>query len=162
MRSFFLLICLAGVLAHSIALAGELSGPADVVDGDTIVIGGTVIDLYGIDAPELDHNGKEQICEQDGQAYRCGLIAAGRLAETLAGETVTCEPERTDDTGRILAKCYINRGENVSGWMVTKGWAVVDTRYSDEYSDWQAWAKAGGAGVWAGPFELPWLWRESQ
>lgn len=159
MRGFFLPLVLAGLLAPALALAGGLSGLADVVDGDTIVIDGTVIDIYGIDAPELDHGGKEQLCEQDGQAYRCGLIAAGRLAETLAGEIVTCKPERVDANGRVLAKCYINRGENVAGWMVTKGWAVVDTRYTEKYSDWQAWAKAGGAGVWAGPFELPWQWR---
>ena len=62
MRGFFLPILLAGLLAASLALADGLSGPADVVDGDTIVIDGTVIDLYGIDAPELDHGGKEQIC----------------------------------------------------------------------------------------------------
>ncbi len=38
-------------LAPAVALA-EISGPARVVDGDTLEIGGERIRLYGIDAPE--------------------------------------------------------------------------------------------------------------
>ncbi|WP_424970638.1 thermonuclease family protein [Dinoroseobacter sp. S76] len=41
--------------SHSLAKPREISGPARIVDGDTIVIKKTQIRLFGIDAPELDH-----------------------------------------------------------------------------------------------------------
>ena len=34
----------------------RLTGPAKVIDGDTIVVAGQLVRLHGIDAPELDHH----------------------------------------------------------------------------------------------------------
>jgi endonuclease YncB( thermonuclease family) len=146
-------------LAALPALAQEISGTARVIDGDTIVIDGHIIDLFGIDAPELDFNGTEQTCLNDGQEYRCALIAAGRLAEKIAGRKVSCEAHSTDDEGRMLASCFIRKRENLSGWLVNKGYVVIDSRYSEEFSDWEVWNSNAGAGLWSGSFELPWLWR---
>jgi len=50
------------------AVAAEITGPARVIDGDTIDIAGTRIRLWGIDAPET-----RQTCEgRDRQTYECG------------------------------------------------------------------------------------------
>lgn len=141
------------------AVAADISGPARVIDGDTIAISGHIIDLYGIDAPELDFNGVEQTCQSDGLTYRCALVAAGRLAEKIAGRTVSCETHATDAEGRVLASCFIKKHESLSGWLVNKGYVVIDSRYSEEYSEWEVWNKAAGSGLWSGQFELPWLWR---
>ena len=141
------------------ARAQEISGPARVIDGDTIVIDGQIIDFYGIDAPELDFNGVEQTCLSDGQTYRCALVAAGRLAEKIAGRTVSCETHATDAEGRMLASCYIKKRENLAGWLVNKGYVVVDSRYSEDFADWEIWNQAARTGLWSGQFELPWLWR---
>ena len=146
-------------LAAIPAAAQDISGQAQVIDGDTIVIRGQIIDLFGIDAPELDFNGREQTCFRDGHPYRCALIAAGRLAEKIAGRTVSCEGQATDATGRLLASCFIKKRENLSGWLVNKGYVVIDSRYSDEFEDWEAWNTASGTGLWSGQFKLPWLWR---
>ena len=146
-------------LAAMPAAAQDISGQAQVIDGDTIVIEGQIIDLFGIDAPELDFNGREQTCFRDGHPYRCALIAAGRLAEKIAGRTVSCEVQATDATGRFLASCFIKKRENLSGWLVNKGYVVIDSRYSDEFEDWEAWNTASGTGLWSGQFKLPWLWR---
>jgi endonuclease YncB( thermonuclease family) len=146
-------------LAAMPAVAQDISGQAQVIDGDTIVIGGQIIDLFGIDAPELDFNGREQACFRDGHPYRCALIAAGRLAEKIAGRMVSCEGQATDAAGRLLASCFIKKRENLSGWLVNKGYVVIDSRYSDEFEDWEAWNTASGTGLWSGQFELPWLWR---
>ncbi|WP_267357338.1 MULTISPECIES: hypothetical protein [unclassified Methylobacterium] len=47
-RSTLALLLLCG----SAAAAGTISGPATVIDGDTIEVQGTRLHLYGIDAPE--------------------------------------------------------------------------------------------------------------
>jgi endonuclease YncB( thermonuclease family) len=39
-------------LSDSIVGAATLTGKADIVDGDTIRVGGIPVRLYGIDAPE--------------------------------------------------------------------------------------------------------------
>ena len=137
----------------------DISGPARVIDGDTIVIDGQIIDLYGVDAPELDFNGVEQTCLSDGQTYRCALVAAGRLAEKIAGRTVSCEAHAKDTEGHLLASCYTEKREDLAGWLVNKGYVVVDSRYSEEFADWEIWNKAARTGLWSGQFELPWLWR---
>ena len=49
------------------ATAGELTGSARIVDGDTIHIGKAKVRLHGIDAPE----GK-QTCAADGKEWPCG------------------------------------------------------------------------------------------
>lgn len=141
------------------ARAQDISGPARVIDGDTIAIDGQIIDLYGVDAPELDFNGVEQTCLSDGQTYRCALVAAGRLAEKIAGRTVSCEAHAQDAEGHVLASCFIKKHEDLAGWLVNKGYVVVDSRYSEEFADWEIWNKAAGTGLWSGQFELPWLWR---
>ena len=159
-RGTVLLAALALIMLPALtAAAQDISGAARVIDGDTIVIDGQIVDLYGIDAPELDFNGVEQTCQRDNQTYRCALIAAGRLAEKIAGRTVSCEAHATDAEGRMLASCFIKKREDLSGWLVNKGFVVVDSRYSEKFTDWEIWNQAAGSGLWSGPFELPWLWR---
>ena len=48
-----LLIAVAVILWPILAL-GEITGPARVIDGDTIEVAGERIRLHGIDAPEMD------------------------------------------------------------------------------------------------------------
>src|SRR5512132_2676193 len=58
----------------------DVAGPATVVDGDTIVVGGEQVRLQGIDAPEL-----HQTCTAYGQAWACGQTAAEWLKNRLHG-----------------------------------------------------------------------------
>lgn len=51
---------------------------AAVVDGDTLVLDGLRVRLWGIDAPE-----RNQTCRRDGQAYRCGEAATQALREWI-------------------------------------------------------------------------------
>jgi endonuclease YncB( thermonuclease family) len=66
----------------AVALA-DVTGPAGVIDGDTIEMAGRRIRLFGIDAPERD-----QSCRREEIAYLCGLAAADALREWLDGAAV--------------------------------------------------------------------------
>ena len=73
----------------------DLVGRADIIDGDSIEIGGSKIRLYGIDAPELD----QDCLDRRGATYACGRLAKRHLEKVATG-TVTCESVEQDRYGR--------------------------------------------------------------
>jgi endonuclease YncB( thermonuclease family) len=135
------------------AEAATLTGKADIVDGDTIKVGGIPVRLFGIDAPE----GRET-CERDGNTYACGKQATKALANLIAGQPVQCEIERRDTYGRALGICTVANTE-LNGSMVRGGWALAFVKYSDRYAADQAEAEKAKVGIWAGSFIKPWDWR---
>lgn len=151
------LICLLAVTAVRPALAaGEavIAGQASVIDGDTIEIHGQRIRLHGIDAPEA-----RQICERDGQPYRCGQQAAMELADMIGRRTVLCEAPGgetlgKDRYGRVIGRCRAG-GRDLGEALVAAGWAVAYRRYSRDYVPAEEEAQRLGAGLWAGRFEMP-------
>lgn len=110
------------------ALAKEdIFGPAKVVDGDTLVVDGTRIRMFGIDAPET-----KQSCDLKGKNYTCGLSSKAALEKEIAGAPVRCEPKQKDLYGRTVAICRLappgsksGEGEDINAWMVSEGWAVA-------------------------------------
>lgn len=133
------------------ARAGEaaprtVSGPATVIDGATLDIGGRRLRLYGIDAPDLD-----QTCSDGHERdYSCGRAAAEALTARVGGESVTCEPRGADGT----ALCRRD-GEDLAAWMVANGYAIADRSASLAYEaqDRRAWGRR--VGLWSGVFEIP-------
>jgi endonuclease YncB( thermonuclease family) len=142
----------AGVTAAE--AAEPIVGWASVTDGDTLVIHGGRIRLYGIDAPE-----SAQMCEDgSGKDYRCGQAAALALADRIGEAPILCDPRDTDPYGRTVAVC--KRGtEDLNAWMVAQGHAVAFRRYSSDYAGQEAQARAAKRGIWAGTFEDPAGWR---
>ena len=132
-------------------------GKARVIDGDTIRIGGTTIGLSGIDAPAL-----EQTCRTAaGAPWGCGTAARARLEELINGEAVVCfgVRDRPDGDGRMLAVCKVVPRPDLNGEMVGAGYALAHGRTSERYQPRQRAARDRRAGIWAGRFEPPWLWR---
>jgi endonuclease YncB( thermonuclease family) len=64
-----------------------------------------------------------------------------------------------DRCGRIVAVCYLG-SEDLNAWMVTQGWAVAYRHYSKDYVPQEEAAHAAKLGIWAGPFTMPWEWRQ--
>jgi endonuclease YncB( thermonuclease family) len=143
------------ILFSGSAFATEpVTGRASVTDGDTVVIHGTRIRLFGIDAPE-----SAQSCEDAAdQDYRCGQRAALALAERIGESPITCEPRDTDRYGRTVA-VWRKGPEDLNAWMVSQGHALAFRRYSTDYVAIEGQARAAKRGIWAGTFEDPSDWR---
>lgn len=136
------------------AQAGEIVGPATVTDGDTLVVGGTHVRLFGIDAPE-----SRQLCQTaDGADWPCGSAARDRAAALVAGQEVRCEPVDTDRYGRAIAHCSVE-GADLGGRLVSEGLAWAYVHFSRDYVGAEAEARAARRGIWQGTAEAAWDWR---
>ena len=142
-------------LLPGLALA-DITGIAEVIDGDTLEIHGQRVRLQGIDAPESG-----QLCRLDGAPWRCGEDAASGLAKKIDRRPVTCREHDPNRHDHIVATCMV-AGEDLGEWMVARGWAVAYYLHSYEYSRAEHRAKAARRGIWASEFEMPWEWRRQR
>ena len=155
-RSFLVLVVIA-LLAQIPSLASaDITGPAKVIDGDTIKIRSAKIRLHGIDAPE-----SAQVCRAEGISYRCGTSATLILARRIAGKPVSCDERDKDRYGRIVAVCKAD-GEDLNGWLVFEGLALAYRRFSTDYIDQEQAARDAKRGLWRGDFIEPWQWRKGK
>lgn len=151
--------CLALALAALplAALAGP-EGRVSVTDGDSLVVAGERVRLFGIDAPELD-----QTCwEDDGTAVRCGAWSARVLARYAEGHRAECAAIRQDRYGRTLATCTV-RGVDLGETLLRNGVVRV---YSGEtlrdYPEFEKEAELLGRGLWGWRMEDPAAFRANQ
>jgi endonuclease YncB( thermonuclease family) len=142
-------------LAATAALAGP-SGPATVLDGNTIEVGGARLRLHGIDAPDLD-----QPCRLRGRDAECGVLARAALMDLTAGAEVVCEPKGVDRAGRALATCLAG-DYDLSEGMVYTGWALALPDGPSHYHTIQRKAEAARRGMWLGEFVPPAAWRRQK
>ncbi len=149
-------ILVAG-LAIAIAVAGgarsDVIGFARVLDGDSLVVGGIRIELYGIDAPE-----RGQTCRRDFRRWSCGDIAARRLKELVSGSRLRCRAVARDVNRRTVALCFAG-GMDLSETMVKCGLALAAPRAETIYLETEALARRLGQGIWAGEVVELWITR---
>ncbi len=130
-------------------------GLARVVDGDTLVVGGRRLTLWGIDAPEL-----AQIClKPDGQTFRMGAFAASFLQELLQTQPLNCDLKAGEDGAEPAALCRFPGGEPLNAALVSGGLAYADPERGELYASLEADARAGRRGLWAMECVPPWDWR---
>ena len=141
---------------RTVPFGSDLSGPARVIDGDTINVGAVRVRLHGIDAPE-----SEQSCLAGGKRWPCGQRATRALAGEIGGRAVACRERDRDRYGRIVAVCR-HGGRDVNAWLVDQGWALAYRRYSRAYVDEESSARAARRGIWDGEFVAPWDWRRGE
>ena len=151
------LVLLALVLALSPGCGREPTGPpreakvSRVVDGDTAVLeGGARVRFLGIDAPELERDGRpaEYLAHQ----------SKDFVADLIQGKTVRLEydRERYDRYGRLLAYLFLHDGAMVNLVVVRQGLARVysqapNLRYQEALNAAQQEAMAAGRGLWQKP-----------
>ena len=138
------------------AAGATVSGPARVVDGDTLEVRGTRVRLHGIDAPE-----SKQRCRSAERTWPCGHEATRALARRVGSRTVACEERDQDRYGRIVGVCRVG-GEDVNAWMAAEGWAFAYRKYSTQYVAEETVAKAAKRGIWRGDVVAPWEWRRGE
>jgi endonuclease YncB( thermonuclease family) len=134
----------------------DITGPAHIIDGDTIDIAGQRIRLHGIDAPETF-----QTCDDGGVTWPCGKHATAALVEFIDASPVSCEGDDIDRYGRTIAICYV-RGLDIEAWLVRNGWALAYRKYSLDYIDEETAAQHARVGLWRGEFVPPWDWRQGE
>lgn len=147
--SLFVFTFLAAPL---LAAQSELSGTARVIDADTLEVAGKRVRLGGIDAPEMS----ERCRDARGRAWRCGVWAAERAREMLAGQRLTCLDlgERTYD--RVVGRCYLH-GRDLAVALIAAGAARPCLRHARAQGQERAYLQAervaiqARAGIYAGP-----------
>lgn len=143
MQSYSLV--LAAALALSVPAAAQT-----ITDGDTLRMDGKTYRLWGIDAPET-----KQDCP-DG--WPAGRLATTKLLTLIQGKAVVCQEKDRDRYGRTVAICRAG-GEDLGAIMVREGMAWAFLRYSHDYAQEEARAKADGLGVHAHGCMPAWEWR---
>jgi endonuclease YncB( thermonuclease family) len=134
-----------------------LSGRAVVIDGDTLDIGATRVRLEGIDAPEAS-----QTCQQaDRHPWPCGRVSSQTLARLIDKAEVTCTTEGTDKYGRMLGLCATPQVV-LNKTMVETGMAWAFVKYSTRYAGEEEVARRSKTGVWQGPAQAPWDYRQNR
>jgi endonuclease YncB( thermonuclease family) len=152
MRTGGALLCL--FLSCAPALAEDIAGVPQIVDGDTIYVAARKIRLSGVDAPETD-----QVClDAAAQPSSCGIQAKDALTEHFGGRQLTCTLSGTDLYGRNLGDCFLG-SESMSRWLVRNGWALAFRKYSTAFVTDEDYARERKAGLWGGAFIAPWDWR---
>lgn len=128
------------------------AGPANVIDGDTIEVGGFKVRIHGVDAlewtqPFVNRYGVEI------QEY--GRRIAEELRLFLRGRIVKCRRIDIDRHGRLVCVCRAN-GIDLGRWLIQKGYAVARGR---RYESAEMAARRKQVGIWAGSFDDPKDWR---
>jgi micrococcal nuclease len=117
-----------------------------VLDGDTIRLSdGRRVRYIGIDTPEIESNPPECFAREATTKNRA-LVEGKRVA-------LRKDKSETDRYGRLLRYVYLSDGSFVNEILVRNGYAVAatfrpDVRFADDFTHWQAEARANERGLW--------------
>jgi endonuclease YncB( thermonuclease family) len=159
-RSVPLLATLAILIVglRAISSSPQADQMLQVIDGDTLQVDGAIVQLYGIDAPELG-----QLCESDGSLRHCGVDAAlalRKLIDLSRGE-FHCSPWQgegaaSDPTTYV---CEV-RDEDVAEVLLDNGYGLTLPGSFPDYVEAQQRAQRAELGIWHSDFVPPWIWRQ--
>lgn len=138
------------------AAAKNLVGAASAIDGDTIELDGTRVELFGIDAPEVG-----QTCTVMVFPWKCGVEARKILSALIAGREVSCFGKVRAADSSVSAVCRTG-GLDLNETMVRIGMALAWRDQSDDYVGDETAARGEEVGVWLSRFDPPWEWRAAQ
>lgn len=128
--------------------AGDISSYAIVQDDGSLRVQGRTIRLYGIYIPPTD-----EACRFNVRPVQCGSRAALALEFRIQG-FVRCTPKGRDADGTLLALCR-TEGEDLSAYLLERGWALALPDAPFEYQALERIARNRGLGVWGFPIDPP-------
>jgi endonuclease YncB( thermonuclease family) len=147
-----LLPCLAaifiGTMAAPLAESEEISSYAFVREDGALEIAGNLVYLYGIYIPPTD-----QTCYTFVRPIRCNSRAALALNFKISGDFVQCYPRYVNPDGSLVASCTSGE-DDLSEWMLQKGWALALPDAPFSYTALERIAQARGLGIWGIPVEI--------
>ncbi|MGI9479611.1 MAG: thermonuclease family protein [Hyphomicrobiaceae bacterium] len=128
----------------------DITGRGRAVTGDTLRIGRRLVQLAGIEAPEIS-----QVCrDRRKRAWRCGQSARRALRRVLGRKRVVCSDVTKADGGRFRATCQIGK-KDVAAEVVRKGYAFAQGALFKTYAEVEAVARDAKRGVWQGKAQRP-------
>ncbi|MFY0612650.1 MAG: thermonuclease family protein [Hyphomicrobiaceae bacterium] len=137
------------------AWAGEVVGPAVVVDGDTVEVDGQRFRLAGIDAPEAAQTLPLATGGQDFFGRGAALV----LRAMLQDGAIRCRPTgQRDKRGTELAVCFSGDAD-LGAEMIARGMAWTLPDEPSAYEKLEAEAREARRGFWRDQLERPWLFR---
>lgn len=138
-----------GFLVAQPALAADtISSFAFVQENGTLRIDGYLVNLYGIYVPSTDRT-----CYEFVRPMPCGTRASLALEFKISGSFVYCAPQATNADGSIVGSCTAG-GEDLSAWMLQKGWAVALPDAPFEYAAMERIARSRQVGIWGIPIDV--------
>lgn len=129
------------------------NGRPRVVSGDTLVLFGTRVQLWGVEAPDL----LQGCYDGEGKFYRCGEASGLFLQQLIDGQQIECRSIDVVEKTTASARCTL-AGKDIAEAMVLNGHAVVREGVSG-YQAAEMEAKREKRGLWKGRFLRPADWR---
>ena len=132
--------------------AYEVTSYAAVNADGTLQIKGKTVRLFGIYIPDT-----ERTCSRNRVPPVCGSRATVALEFKIDG-FVSCELLERNPDHTYTGVCRVNRsafnqGEDLSAYLLQKGWAVALPDAPFEYQALEKIARARGFGVWGLPVD---------
>ncbi len=152
MRSRIFLV--ATLLSIVLPASQSSAATAIVRDGSTIQLGNVTYRLDGIDVPPVD-----QLCiDEHADVWTCGIEARDQLSKLIDGKQVRCDDLGVDPTykKRRIGACKLEGDTtNLSEFLVSKGFAVLNDGASSKRRIDQGRAMEDHLGLWKGCFIRP-------
>jgi endonuclease YncB( thermonuclease family) len=125
----------------------EFSSFAFVQEDGSLNVAGRHVHLYGIYIPPT-----EQTCYTIIRPSPCGPRAVLALEFKISGDFVHCIPRMENADGSVVASCSLDN-EDLSMWMLQRGWAVARPDAPFEYAALERIAQSKGIGIWGIPID---------
>jgi endonuclease YncB( thermonuclease family) len=125
-----------------------VEGRAVAISGDMLRVGGRLVRLAGIEAPERS----QQCVRTGGKRWPCGVSAAQALSRLVRSRPVTCELA-AQEPGYAEAECRVGAAD-LAAELVGKG-HVFASPSPATYVGLEAKAREARFGIWRGPVERP-------
>jgi len=103
------------------------------------------ISLEGIET----HDADEMCARKGGTKWPCGAKARRALISLIRGRAIVCTQPPAGESDAFTARCGVG-GEDLSTWLVRRGWATPKADAAPTLGEALAAAKSDRLGMWAG------------